>query len=103
MKFKTQFSYTQTNKGYTNKKPSEAIEGQSFTLPKVIERLRNGLPISVKSSGYNPDGFPKFDDLTTLDAFKQALQQKEKIIEEKINAIKLKEAQERSEPADEAK
>lgn len=103
MKFKTMFTYHQSNKGFVSTEPSMTIPNQSFTLPKVVERLRNGLPIHTTYAGYNPDGFPRYDDLTSLDQFKKLLQAKEQAINEKIAAIKAKEAAEQRDKADDAK
>lgn len=76
------------------KKPSLTVAGQSYSIEQVVQRLRAGLPVQVLKSGFNPDGFPKFDDLTSLDQFKAAIKRKEAAINEKIEAIKAKKAAE---------
>lgn len=74
-----------------------AVPGQSYSISQVIERLRSGLPVQVIKSAFNPDGFPKFDDLTTLDQFKKSLEIKAKSINDRIAEIKAK--KEAEEPA----
>jgi len=101
IKFNSQFNYKNDNKGYQNRKPSMTVPGQSYSLAKVIERVRAGLPVQVIKSGYNPDGFPKYDDLTDIDQFKAMVKNKEANINEKIKQAKAnKEANERSVKAD---
>jgi len=90
MKYNSCWSYENNNKGFKSNKPSLAVPGQAYSIPQVIERLRAGLPVQVLRSGFNPDGFPKYDDLTSLDAFKAMLKNKESKINERIQAIKDK-------------
>jgi len=90
MKFNTSLTYKPNNDGYKSKKPSMTIPGQTYSLPQIINRLRSGLPVQAIKAGYNPDGFPMYDDLTDIDQFKNAIKQKLNAINEKIEAIKAK-------------
>lgn len=91
--FKDSWNYQVNNEaGWRSRHPSKAIPGQALSLPVIVERLRAGLPVNVLRSGFNPDGFPKFDDLTTLDQFKNYLKNKTKDVTERINELKQKEA-----------
>lgn len=78
-----------------------AIPGQSYNIAQVIERVRAGLPTKVLGYGYNPDGFPVMDDLTTLEQFKKAVKVKEQKINEKVKAVEAQnKAAERSDKAE---
>lgn len=89
MKYNTMYN-TEPRKSTAqkSKKGSLAIPGQSFSLAQAIERIRAGLPVKALSYGYNPDGFPKVDDLTTIEQFKKTVQAKLETVNNKIAEIK---------------
>lgn len=101
MKFNNSLEYQRDSKAFKREEPKKVIPGQAYNIEQVMARIRAGLPVSVLKSGYNPDGFPKYDDLTDIDSFRKAVKEKENVINAKIKAAKdQKEAAEQSEKAD---
>jgi len=102
MKYNTSFnSVPRESTAYKSNKPSKAVPGQAYSIAQAIERLRAGLPIKALNVGYNPDGYPVMDDLTSLEQMKRIVDSKQEKITARIEAAKAKkEAEERSDKAD---
>lgn len=92
-RFKDVFTYVPKEPIKRVKKASIVVPGQTVSLAKMVERMRAGLPVSIRNSGFNPDGFPVMDDLTSLDEFRKTLQRKVENVKERIKTIKEKNEQ----------